>query len=130
MLERHLDQWSATHVTLFGFDNHAFLFFSTFFALRSVMNTFRGYIPLSILPSLYSLVHSLRQSVFFLSTKGFNNYSDFFKYSAHYEAHVFSRALFCRSALLKHYSTSLELCVFLEYVLVPSAVSTTRRALS
>ena len=30
VLELHLDQWNARHVTLFGFDNHAFLFFSAF----------------------------------------------------------------------------------------------------
>ena len=26
VLELHIDQWNARHVTLFGFDNHAFLF--------------------------------------------------------------------------------------------------------
>ena len=30
VLELHHDQWNARHVTLFGFDNHAFLFLSTF----------------------------------------------------------------------------------------------------
>ena len=30
VFENHLDQWNARHVTLFSFDNHAFLFFSTF----------------------------------------------------------------------------------------------------
>ena len=30
LLEFHLDQWNARHVALFGLDNHAFLFFSTF----------------------------------------------------------------------------------------------------
>ena len=30
VLELHHDQWNARHVTLFGFDNHAFLFLSAF----------------------------------------------------------------------------------------------------
>ena len=30
MLELHHDQWNARHVTLLGFDNHAFLFLSAF----------------------------------------------------------------------------------------------------
>ena len=30
VLELHHDQWNARHATLFGFDNHAFLFLSAF----------------------------------------------------------------------------------------------------
>ena len=30
VLELHHDQWNARHVTLFGLDNHAFLFLSAF----------------------------------------------------------------------------------------------------
>ena len=30
VLELHHDQWNARHVTLFGFDNHEFLFLSAF----------------------------------------------------------------------------------------------------
>ena len=68
--------------------------------------------------SLYSLVYSLRSSVFFLSTSGFSDYSVFlFNIQRILKHDFFPRALFCRLALLKH-------------VLVPTAVSTTRRARS
>ena len=68
--------------------------------------------------SLYSVVHSLRSGVFFLSTSGFSDYSVFCLIFSIILKHDFSpRALFCRLALLKH-------------VLVPTAVSTTRRARS
>ena len=30
VLELYIDQWNAKHITHFGFDNHAFLFFSAF----------------------------------------------------------------------------------------------------
>ena len=30
VLELHLDHWNGRHITHFGFDNHAFLFFSAF----------------------------------------------------------------------------------------------------
>ena len=47
LLELHLDQWNAKHVTLIGFDNHAFLFLSDFQTLRSMMNISPRYIPLN-----------------------------------------------------------------------------------
>ena len=68
--------------------------------------------------SLYSMVHSLRSSVFFLTTSGFSDYMFFLFYIQRILKHdFFPRVLFCRLALLKH-------------VLVPTAVSTTRRARS
>ena len=30
VLELHHDQWNARHLTLFGFDNHTFIFLSAF----------------------------------------------------------------------------------------------------
>ena len=66
--------------------------------------------------SLYSLVHSLRSSVFFLSTSGFSDYSVFlFNIQRILKHEFFPRALFCRLAFI------------LKHVLVPTAVSTTRR---
>ena len=53
--------------------------------------------------SLYSVVHSLRSSVFFLSTSGFSDYSVFlFNIQRILKHDFFPRALFCRLALLKH----------------------------
>ena len=67
--------------------------------------------------SRYTPWYTLRSSVFFLSTSGFSDYSVFFVNIQRIPKHDFPRALFCRAALLKH-------------VLVATAVSTTRRALS
>ena len=69
--------------------------------------------------SLYYVVHSLRSSVFFLSTSGFRDYSVFCLLNIQriLKHDFFPRTLFCRLALLKH-------------VLVPTAVSTTRRSRS
>ena len=81
--------------------------------------------------SLYSLVHSLRPSVFFLSTSSFNNYSDK-KYSAHSEAQRFPPCSLLQVSITEAlFYFSRTLCASdLEYALDPYAVSTTRRALS